>query len=215
MNKDHRTITIFGASGRTGREIIELALNEGFHIRAVVRLGGKFAENRQNVEIFYCGLKNNKETEKAVIGTDCVVIVFGPNPPYTEVFCADCTKQIVESMQKENVKRLVCQTGAMIGSYRENRSFFFEKFSQMFRKNYSESYRDRLEQEEIIKKSPLDWTIIKPPRLTNGPLNSNLAAGPDMRVGLLSSVSRKSLARFIIKEIISPRYIRKTVFVRK
>lgn len=192
-----KTIVIFGANGRTGKEVCFLAKKSGLKVREF---------NKKNPSI--------DELHKIITGVDGVVIVFGPKPPYTDIFCADMTSKVVNAMKTKNIKRLICQTGAMIGNYSHNRSIFFEFFSERYRKSNPLGYKDRVQQEEAIIKSPLKWTIIKPPRLTEGPENKSLQVGENIKMGLLSSVSRKSLALFIVNELLNPRSIRKVVFIK-
>lgn len=192
-----KMITIFGASGRTGKEVAIEAHKHGIEVRT-------FDKKAPLPE----------ELHQAVRGTDAVAIVFGPNPPYTDIFCAKTTKDIITAMETENVSRLICQTGAMIGNYPQNRSFFFEMFGGKFRKSNPQGYDDRVQQEEAVKTSSLKWTIIKPPRLTEAETDKEIRAGEGVKVGLLSSVSRKSLARFIISELITPRYVYQAIFVK-
>lgn len=211
MSKNNSCV-VFGASGRTGKEVVNEAVSKGISVRAVVRKTSAifFQEPIQTVFFDYT---NIEVLTKIISGVSCVVIAFGPRSPYKDLFCAEATKNIVMAMEKLGVKRIICQTGAMTGDYQNNRSFFFGLMSTLFRINDPRAYNDRVEQEDVIKQSSLEWTIVKPPRLTDI-MTHNVVAGPDVRVGLLSSISRKSLAGFIVNEIESPQYIDKVVFVR-
>lgn len=192
-----KKIVIFGANSRTGVEISSVAQEDGFKIQEF---------NKKNPSI--------KELCEVLRGTGGAIIVFGPRPPYTDIFCADTTNNIITAMKIEKVKRLVCQTGAMIGNYPQNRSMFFEMFSRTYRNNNPHGYEDRTRQEDVVMNSSLEWTIVKPPRLTHSTRSETLQVGEKIKVGLLSSVSRKSLARFILGEILTPRFIQKVIFVK-
>ncbi len=197
MNEEIKTIALFGASGQTGRAIIAEASIRNIKIRT--------SKNRN---------PSKEDLFKTVSNADAVMIVFGPRPPYTDVFCAEETKKIIQAMEKARIKRLICQTGAMIGDYSKNRSFIFQVFSERFRKSNPLGYNDRVQQEQAVRTSALEWTIIKPPRLTNSENDNRIYASKNIKVGLLSSVSRKSLARFIIEELLTPHYIHNVVFIK-
>lgn len=192
-----KIITIFGASGGTGQALTTEAREQGLETRAF---------NKKN--------PSPEDLRQAIIGADAVVIVFGPRPPYTDIFCAAETEKIVRAMEDTGVKRLICQTGAMIGNYPLNRSFLFKIFSNQFKKNNPRGYADRVAQEEAVKQSVLDWTVIKPPRLTEKTTDKTVSSGEKLKVGLLSSVSRKSLAKFIVNELLTPHHLRQVVFVK-
>ena len=102
----------------------------------------------------------------------------------------------------------------MIGSYRQSRSFWFQLMSQIYKKQNPLPAQDRIDQELVIKNSGLDWTIIKPPRLTNG-ATLLVQAGQNIKVGMTSSISRANLAKFIIAELLKPKFIGQAIFVRK
>lgn len=72
---------------------------------------------------------------------------------------------------------------------------------------------DREHQEAIVRESGLRWTIVKPPRLTESARRPVVHPGSEVRVGLLSSVSRLDLARLIVDEIEAPRFAGQAVFV--
>lgn len=197
MSNRKLSITLFGATGKTGQAIIAEAKYQNSIIQPVTKRS-----------------LTKTELSQAIQGSDVVVIVFGPSAPYTDIFCADTTQRIIQAMEGAHVKRLICQTGAMIGNYPKNRSYFFQKMSDQFKKSNPAGYTDRVMQEEAIKGSNLDWTIIKPPRLTDSNADIAVKSGMHVSVGLLSSISRKSLARFIFEEIQKPRYIHQAVFVK-
>jgi putative NADH-flavin reductase len=83
----------------------------------------------------------------------------------------------------------------------------------IYQRSQREGAADRAEQERLVKESDLEWTLIKPPRLTNGPRSKRFRAGPDLRVGLLSLVSMADVAAFTLSEILDPKHIREAVFV--
>ena len=81
-------------------------------------------------------------------------------------------------------------------------------------KSMPELARDREEQERLIMESECDWTIVKPPRLTDGPARGRVRAGTDLRVGLLSSISRRDLAAFLVSLVSSTQYSGRRVLVK-
>src|SRR3989344_3082577 len=102
MTEKIKTIAVFGASGQTGQAVIKEAQAKKIKIIPVNRLG------------------------TLTVHADAVGIVFGPRPPFTDIFCAETTKNIIKTMKRLKINRLICQTGAMIGDYRQNRSFWFQ-----------------------------------------------------------------------------------------
>lgn len=196
MNNKIISIALFGASGQTGKAIATEGFLHNIKIKTI---------NKRSPSL--------NDLIKMVRNVNAVVIVFGPRPPYTDVFCAEETKKIIQAMQKVRVKRLICQTGAMIGNYSDNRSLLFNLMCYMYKRNNPRGYKDRVQQENEVKNSSLAWTIIKPPRLTNNN-EKEIQTGENVKVGLLTSISRKNLAQFIIKELFKPHFVRKAIFMK-
>jgi len=207
------TIAMFGGSGATGRHVIEQAMNRGFRVRTLVRNSGAFSPQSRAVQVIEGSLLNPSDIEKTLEGCDSVCCVFGPRPPFRDIFCAEATRIIVEAMQGWGIDRLLCQTGAMIGAYRENRTWLFRLMVRMFNRSNGAMARDRAEQEHIIEESGLDWTLVKPPRLTDRPPAGKYLAGPGVTVGLLSAVARSDVAAFIVDQLQGSDYFGKAVFI--
>lgn len=207
------TVAIFGGSGATGKVLIYQALIRGIKVRALVRNASSMGIKSGLVEVIEGSLSNADHVDFCLKGCDAAICVFGHRPPYTDIFCEAATRTIVESMQKLGVKRLVCQTGGMIGDYPGNRTLPFRFMVDMFNRSRPLVANDRKGQEYAVKQSGLDWTIVKPSRLTNGKANGKWRAGPDVRVSLLSSIARNDLADFLIEEAFNPQFSGKAVFI--
>jgi putative NADH-flavin reductase len=206
------TLAVLGASGRTGRALLRAAGQAGLQVRALCR-GSSKVEETSHVHVLRGDPTNTEEVEGALAGAQVVCCLFGPRPPYTDVFCAAATRTVIEAMQRLGPKRLICQTGAMIGPDAPNWSAGVWLMAHLFRRQRPAVAEDRTQQELIARASALDWTLVKPPRLTDGPATGRVRAGADLRVGLLSKISRPDLATFVVSECLAPRFVRQAVYV--
>lgn len=154
------------------------------------------------------------DIEAAVRGASAVCCVFGPHARDPVPFCAALTERIVAAMRTEGVRRIVCVTGAMIGSVPANVSPALRMMARMFRWRAAEIARDRARQEAVVMKSGLDWTLVKPPRLTDGAKSGVVHADPALPVGMTSRVSRLDLAEFIFRAAAHNRFVGQKVYVR-
>jgi len=205
-------VAIFGATGRTGACVVDAFTRAGCSARALARSPGALSDSPA-AEV--SGELTDPDAVDATLnGCVAACLVFGPRPPHTDAFCAEATESIVSGMKRCGVPRIVCQTGAMIGSYSNNRTAIFELVSGLFRRRQPEAHEDRVRQEDAVRSSGLDWTVVKPPRLTMGGPSRRLRMGPDVKVGLMSSVSRQDLGTLIVREVIRPQFSGVTVFVR-
>lgn len=208
------TVAIFGGSGATGKVLIYHALIRGIKVRALVRNASSMNIKSGLIEVIEGSLSNADHVDFCLKGCDAAICVFGHRPPYTDIFCEAATRTIVESMQKLGIKRLVCQTGGMIGDYPANRTLPFRLIVAMLNWRLPLAASDRTGQENAVKRSELDWTIVKPSKLTNGKAKGRWLVGPDVLVSLLSSIARDDLADFLLQEAFNPQFAEKAVFIR-
>ncbi len=213
-SKEVETIAVFGGSGATGKALILCTLKEGVKVRALSRSAGGIDPSLLGLEVLEGSLSNRDDVLATLQGCSAAVCVFGPRPPYRDIFCAEATATIVAAMHKIGVRRLVCQTGGMIGEYRSNRTLTFQLMTDMFRRRSPELATDREGQERVVMESGLSWTIVKPPRLADGDAKGRWQAGPDVRVGMLSSITRADLAAFLLEEALASTHVGQAVFIR-
>jgi hypothetical protein len=116
-------------------------------------------------------------------------------------------------MYEYNVRRLICITGAMIGDFTPNQSKFIKLWQTGLIKA-NRSLRWTGSNRRLLKASELDWTLIKPPRLSNGSL-SNYKIGEQLNITAFSSISRKTIASLIIDILDDKSTFRKAMFVTK
>jgi uncharacterized protein YbjT (DUF2867 family) len=116
-------------------------------------------------------------------------------------------------MKASGLRRVVCLTGAMVGVLPPNVSLPMRFLAGAFRRRVPHLATDAAEQERIVMQSALDWTIVKPPRLTDGPPTGRVRADPALRVGLLSRIRRQDLAAFMLAEVARSAHLEQRVYV--
>ena len=151
--------------------------------------------------------------ERALAGCDAVVCVIGPRLTSPEIFCAEAMRNIIQAMVAQGVRRLICLTGAMVGDY-PHLSWFMRSMKSSYQKQQPALAKDRTDQEKCVETSGLDWTLVKPPRLSDGKGRGRIHSGEDLKVGAMSSLSRVDLSRFILDQVESQEYIGKKVVVQ-
>ena len=214
MSDDARhRLAIFGANGKAGRRIVETALDQEHEVTAFVRSPSAPGAFPREVRVVVGITSDPRAVGEAIRNADTVISALGHHPGDAQPFCAEATARILSAMRTQNVRRILCVTGAMIGEY-PHRSFFMRKMAEAYRRRQPELARDREEQERLIMESECDWTIVKPPRLTDGPARGRVRAGTDLRVGLLSSISRRDLAAFLVSLVSSTQYSGRRVLVK-
>jgi len=204
-----KRIVVFGATGPTGRQVVELGERRGHKMTAFVRSPDK-AQFPASVDLVQGDAFDQEAVSAAIVGKDVVIVVLGPpSVGFTKVG-SEGTRNVVDAMQRAGIRRLIVQTGHGVGdSFR--RSGPFQQL--MYRTFLKQNYGDKLVQENLVRASELDWTIIRPTVLTNGKPRESIKADENMRTWLLPSVPRANVAAFILDLIEDNSKIRKVLSV--
>ena len=203
------TVAIFGVSGRTGQALAAGARARGWTVRGFGRISSVAPVG---AVMIHGGYDDAVRVQEVVRSADGVCCVFGPHPRSPDIFCAAATRAVIAAMTATGRRRLLCVTGAMVGDA-PSRSLAMSWMAGIYRRWRPQAARDRVEQEDAVTGSILDWTLIKPPRLTEGGPTARIAAGPDVPVGILSSISRADLATFMLDAIVDPAHLRQRIIV--
>ncbi len=213
MVRTMRTLTIFGITGQTGQELARVALERGWAVRGLARPPQRALVGASAATVVWGNWADPAAVAQALEGAQAVVCVLGPRPPYTDVFCAQATAAILAGMHASGVRRIVCQTGAMIGP--GQRSWAFGCLTRLVVRRQSAMAADRVEQECLVAASGLAWTLVKPPRLTQAHSGVPLQEGAALRMGLLCSVGRTDLAHYLLDAIDRPELVGARLFVKQ
>ncbi|MCG3174576.1 MAG: hypothetical protein GMKNLPBB_02821 [Myxococcota bacterium] len=209
----NRILFIIGASGRTGRECVREALRRGWTVRAPVRRPEGAFSPHASLEVLQGDILDAGSLEQAMEGATAALSCIGHAPDSPAALTAPGAANLIAAMKKHGVTRLACVTGCLIGHPREHlRGIYRLPFE--FGEKMKAMLADRREQERLIMASGLDWTIVRPPRLTNGPAKGRYATGPDLRIGTFSSISRADLAYCLLDCLENPDTVGKAFAIR-
>ena len=207
-------IAIFGSTGFVGRVLINKALTAGYQVKTLVRYPEKLENIKDRIEIINGSVFDPRKVEAAIEGTMVVISTIGPHPgkPCDPKLYEKAMQDIVRIMDKNGIKRYIHIGGAgHEGGENENWTFnrrFLRLFLNLFNKQILVA--KHLEW-EVLKKSNLDWTLVRPPRIANEPASGNISADGKMLNNLKISV--EDLTNFILEQITSKEWIRKAPLV--
>ncbi|MEV0151790.1 MULTISPECIES: SDR family oxidoreductase [unclassified Nonomuraea] len=191
-------ITVFGATGRTGRRVVEQALEAGHDVTAVVRDPARLAPYGPRLTVLRADVMDPDDIRPAVAGRDAVVSALGPHGRGPSTICAGASTSIVRAMEAEGARRLVVVSASgMIteGDGPVTRLVFKPVLGRVLRNPFA----DMLRMEEVVRASGLDWTIVRPPRLTEGPRTGSYRSAIDRNVRGGLRVSRADLADCVLR----------------
>lgn len=211
-------LTIFGATGGIGRQILDQATAAGHDVTAVVR---NPAAVSQQVRTITADLASAEPAAlaSAVGGADAVLSALGPRSKADYGITSAGTRAIVGAMQEAGVRRVITVSAAPVGTvpsprrprppkYDPGDGFFMRHMlSPLVTVALRDLYKDLALMEDVLAGSGLDWTAVRPPRLTNGPVTGayRTASERNLRRGL--TVSRADVAHLMLAVLTRPETI--------
>ncbi|MDB4955807.1 MAG: Flavin reductase [Myxococcales bacterium] len=199
---------VLGATGGTGRELVQQALERRHHVTAFVRAPHKMREPHDGLTVVQGDLLDVKALGAALTGHDAVVSTVGPPGPRRTTITHDSARATVAAMEATGVRRLLILGVAML----------FEDagvIATVLRKTLLRYVAgDSSAMELVVRASPLDWTIVRPPRLTAGPRTERYDVAEDRLptgTGGTAKISRADVAHFLLSEAEAPLHVRRVV----
>jgi uncharacterized protein YbjT (DUF2867 family) len=193
-------ILVIGATGGTGRAIVSEVQAQGHQVNALVRSTATAAPLLPGASLIEGDALDPDATTRALAGCNGVISSLGPKlSPFREITLLSAgTRVVIEAMQQQAVRRLVCITGMGAGDSRGHGGFMYDRIVQPWL--LGSIYRDKDRQEAEIRASPLDWTIVRPTVLTDGPAMGAVHALTDLTGFHGGRISRADVANFIVTE---------------
>jgi len=180
-------ITIFGATGGTGRRLVRQSLDAGHSVTAVVRDPAKLTERHELLDVVRADVMDPESIGPAVKDADAVLSALGRSSgrDTTPVQSAG-TRSIITAMAASGVRRLEVVSAAPVSQNDPGDGFIYRNtVRHLLRAILKDGYADMAVMEDEVRHSDLDWTIFRPPMLLDRPgtgrhrtaVNANLRGG--------------------------------------
>lgn len=200
-------VLIFGSTGSIGRQLVEQALEQGHAVTAFARNPAKLNIKHANLKVVQGDVMDFTSVEKAVQGQDAVLCSIGAGSKGT--IRSEGTRSIIQAMENAGVRRFICQTSLGVGDSQGNLNFFWKYI--MFGILLRDALADHEKQENYVKRSRLDWTIIRPAAFTDGNRTGEYRHGfPGTDKTTKLKISRPDVADFMLKQLADDTYLHKT-----
>jgi putative NADH-flavin reductase len=205
-------IVVFGATGGTGKNVVERALEAGHEVVAVARKP-EAVPAKDHLVVKQGDVLDTASAAAAIAGADAVICAIGPasngNPG---TLISEGTKNIVAGCEKAGVKRVVFESG-MITSDRSELSFLGGAATGLFGMIYPKLKADKVVAEAALMNSKLDWVIVRPPALSHTPATGKYLAAPRARVMPAKSLSHADCAAVLVKAATDAEWVKQIVNV--
>ncbi|OLT11397.1 NADH-flavin reductase [Pseudonocardia sp. CNS-139] len=198
-------LTVFGATGGTGRLVVEQALAAGHDVTAVVRDRARLpVPDQERLHVAVGPVTDRPAVLAAVTGANAVVDALGANDTGPTSIRVDAARVIVPAMREAGVTRLVVVSAAGFHTTGDG-PFVRWGVKPVLGRFLRHSFADMAAMEKIVRASGLDWTIVLPPRLTNGPRTGRFRSAVDRSVRGSFSITRADLADAVLQAVTDDR----------
>jgi len=215
-------LTIFAATGGIGRHALEQAVAAGHDVTAVVR-NPKNVSREVRVVTADLAAPDPAALAAAVEGSDAVLSGLGPRSASGAGIASHGTRAIVQAMKAAHVRRIVVVSAAPVGTvaspgrpnppkHDPGDGFFMRNlFGPLIKAALRKHFADLALMEDVLRDSGLDWTVVRPPRLTGAPLTGTYrtAYGQNLQGGAF--VSRADVAHFMLRVLDQPETVEQPI----
>jgi putative NADH-flavin reductase len=205
-------VLVLGATGGTGREVVSQALEQGHDVTALVRNPQRLAVTRDRLRMLTGSVTDDGQALAAAVpGQDVVISTLGVgNSLKSSGLIARSVPAIVRAMESQGVRRLIFTSAYGVGATRRDVPFLPRILMSLL---FRDLYADKEAGEEDLRRGNLDWTLVYPVTLSNGPRTGRYRVGEHLALHGFPTISRADVADFILSQIEDRTYWRKGVLV--
>jgi putative NADH-flavin reductase len=213
--EDMMRLTIFGASGQTGRHLLTQALDAGHNVTAVVRDPTRLPLRHQRLQVLAADVLDPAAIAPAVAGADAVLSALGPHPPRNRSsIMSTATASILAAMRTTATNRLVVISAAPVATDDHGTTLAERLVARpLLRALLGGLYADMATMEDTIRRSGVDWTILRPPWLSGGPRTGRYRQARDANLRGGYRISRADLADALLASLDDPDTVKATIAI--
>ena len=203
-------LTIFGATGGTGKQLVEQALAAGKQVVAYVRNPSKLNVRHEYLRIVEGELADKMMIEQAVNGVDAVISVLGPRKGSKDKPITQGMQNIIVAMNKYGVRRLIVSSTLSVEDPNDLPEFTAKVLVKIVKLTMRAAYEEIISVAETVRKSDIDWTILRLTTLNNNPKSGKVRVGYLGRGEVGLRISRADLAQFMLEQVQNSKYLQQS-----
>jgi putative NADH-flavin reductase len=202
-------IVVFGASGATGRLLVRQGLDRDHQVTAFVRDPAKLDVAHARLTVVQGDVGDAPAVARAVEGQEAVLSTLGVGRPLRhDPTVIRGVGHVVRAMESAGVRRLVYLSTVGVRESRADAGLMIRLFAAG---PIRQEVRDHEAKEDLVRASPLEWTIVRAPLLTNGSGKGVYRSGEDVAArSPLPSLARADVADFMLRQLDDASFVRRT-----
>jgi putative NADH-flavin reductase len=207
-------VTVFGANGGTGKQVVDQALAAGHEVTAVARNPETVPGDRDRLTVVRGDVHDLASVEAAVAGSDAVVSVLGvaDRKQPTKVY-SDGVGNMVRAMKADGPRRIIALSADGVEPNPNVNIGQRLVTALVVGRILRNQYTDMVEMERVLAESDTDWTVLRPPRLSDKERTGEYRFTVGEPIGPCSGISRADLADYIVNHLDDPESFKKIVWI--
>jgi putative NADH-flavin reductase len=206
-------ILILGATGRTGRLIVEEALKQGYDLNVLVRDKNKISFSSKSIKVYQGTPTRRADLAAAMQGCDLIIsalgIVRASDAPWSKLitaknFISESIKNVIAEADQQRLKRLITVSAWGVGETKKEIPFWLRWLINYT--NLGPVYAEHEAEEKLLANSNLNWTAVRPVALNDSKKIKNLKVSFNNFPKPSLQISRQSVAKFIVDIVKSDKY---------
>ena len=203
-------LLILGATGPTGRNLVEQALAAGHEVTALARNPARLALTHPRLASAIGDATDSRALESAMAGQEAVLSALGAGHSLRSEIASPAVAALIPAMRARALKRVVFLSAFGVG----------ETFAQAsllqrlaYRTMLRQIFADKTKADAMLRQSGLDWTLVYPTVLTNGVRVGTYRVGERLAMSGLPRISRADVASFMLAQVSSAEWVRRTAVI--
>lgn len=206
-------LTIFGATDRTGQALVDQALAQEHDIVVFTRTASNMRQEHERLQVMEGNIREAEKVESAVAGADAVLSALRHTDESAKNVLTIAARYLIRAMKRQDVRRLVSLVGPGVQDPKDPSHPLGERVVVGLLDLVARDFLEDAERHaELIRESDLDWTLVRTPRLTNGPHTGHYRTGY-FKLRPLDKISRADVADFMLGAVVRSEYVREAPLV--
>jgi putative NADH-flavin reductase len=190
-------LVVFGATGGIGSKVVEQALAAGHEVTAVARNPSAITLRHERLQVIQGDVLKPDTIRDSIVGKDAVVSALGARDLKLTTIYSEGVANIMQAMQTANVRRILCISASGLKP-----GIWWQRLASIILwRVLNHMYTDLVRMESEVTASNLDWTILRPPQLTNGPRTGHYQSVVNRQLTRGSKISRADTADYIVNHL--------------
>lgn len=206
-------ILLFGATGRTGKIFLKMALDKGYQVTAIVRSPAKIETSHPNLTVVQGNVMQLQSFRTIVPSHNVVISCIGVSSTKPTTLYSQGTANILKAMSENNISRILCISAAAVETSPKLPLFLRLISRYVVQRIFRHPYSDARQMEDLLRKSNTNWTSVRPPVLKDKAFTGNYRYAVNDWLEKCVSINRADLAFFILENITDSRTYKSVVEV--